>query len=1155
MEEQKKVDIFTAIRPKLREYLEMKGIRIDSTGFFSCIHPNHPDVHPSCSIGGNTKEEVFHCFSGGHSGNIIHAVHYLDKKPITGLGLYQDTLPYIAKLFDIPYEPIEISEDQKREFQKRRAYEDAVNVICSMSYKKIDGKRVLNREHPAIKHLLDRGITEATIKNFQIGCIESFKDYQDEMKTLGWSDKSYLEAADLANKKIFSPAGIIIPIFDHKGRAVGFVTRRTDMAANDHGQEKYVNSQNSDIYHKSEVLFNFNNCAKDDGPLFIVEGYLDAVYLTQQGIPNVAAIGATMLTEEHVDMLFNQKFKNIIICLDADDGGRRGVKLAIERLASYKNFKVRIIELPDGYDPDSYVREFGKEKFLELSKSDVALSPFTWMLKWTTFEDDPMETAKKAIPTIAAEESNIVRLQMIRELSRLTGLDENDIRKDVDALVNKESSRFLEELSDINNFVQVQLSRKKTRDTKGILEEGLLKVKSLEKQYNNAVDNKSEYVSKLEEVRGRIESGEFKYGIRAMKFKKFYENFDGIPYTTCLSLVGGKPSAGKCLAPYTKVWMYDGTLKFAKDIKLNDLLMGDDSTPRRVLSTISGYDQMYDVHQANGITYRVNAPHILSLKKSRNSITKKHGAIIDIPVKDFIKKSEKFKSDYKGYKVPIEFKQQDVLIDPYFLGIWLGDGDQNSVTIYSVDKEVQDYLHSYAHSLGLQVTENRDGTCPSFSITKGKDYNARNFSLQQLLRVEEVLHQKHIPEKYIINSRENRLELLAGIIDSDGWYSAEKGYFEITQTREDLILQIKKLADTLGFRTNLAKRRTTSGVTKFEGEAYRLIVSGNVWEIPTKIKRKRAPVSTNKRDWTISQLTIQDVGTGEYVGFVIDGNRRFLLEDGTVTHNTMWMTSLAMDIIDTEEDAAIFYMSIDDTTELMTLKMLAMKSGLSTSEIKRYSELDEEKKAKVQLAWAWVEANADRFILADATAGNTIDALESHVDWFMKNFKTPKKLFLLDNFHKLRFPSGGARSKKTDIISDGSERIKEITQLNDLHIMATVELRKLEGSQSRPQLSDLKDSVQLEYDADIITLVHNDKQVKEDTYLIWQGPSKDGLIRAMPYIEINVWKNKITGQLRPIAYRLNDYNLRLEEVPESEVRALKEKKTNGENVIGRPRGI
>lgn len=788
------------------EYLAMQGITPNQAGFISCLNPDHPDIHPSMTVGGREgyKDEVGYCFSCGISCNIAHAAHFLEGKPMGGVGFYTETLPYLCKLFDIPYEPLEISDDQKREFQKRRAYSDSVTIVHRMSYK----KGVLDKEHPAIQHLLDRGITEKTIKDFKIGCIPSFKEYLDKMKLMGWTDKTYLQAADLANPKLFSPTGIIIPIFDDKARPVGYVTRKTNMAANAKGQEKYCNSVNSDIYHKSEILFNFNNYKKEAGPLYIVEGYLDAVYLTQAGVPNVAALGATVLTEEHVKLLFQYKVKNINLCLDADKGGETGTKMAIERLSGYKAFKLRIMELPDGYDPDTYVREFGAQSFIDLAKADSALMPFFWMLKHTTFEDDPLETAKQAIPTIAAEESNITRLQMVRELSRLTGLEEQEIRKDVDSLVNKESSKFLEELGELNNFVQVQLNKRTVKDTKGILEDALLQARNLERMYNNTIDNRHEYINKLEEIKDRISSGEFKYGMRPHGFRKFYENFDGIPYTTCLSLVGGRPSAGK----------------------------------------------------------------------------------------------------------------------------------------------------------------------------------------------------------------------------------------------------------------------------------------------------------------------------------------------------TTWMTALAMDIIEHEEDAAIFYMSIDDTTELMTLKMVAMKSGLSTSEIKRYSELTHEDKRKVDAAWAWVEDNSDRFIIADATAGNTVEALDAHVDWFMKNFKTPKKLFLLDNFHKLR-ANAGPLTKRTEVISNQSEKIKEITQLNDLHLMMTVELRKLEGSQSRPQLADLKDSVQMEYDADIITLIHNDFQVKEDSPLVWQGDA-GGTIRTMPYLGVRVWKNKITGQTGPFAYKLNNYNLQVEEASLAEVRALTTNKDNGDSRVG-----
>lgn len=798
--------IFQELNKHFLEYLSSHGITPNEAGFISCLHPDHADRHPSMHIGGKEgyKDQVGYCFSCMTSCNIIHAAHYLDKKPMGGVGFYQETLPFLCKKFNITYEPVEISDDQKREYQKRRAYQDAVNIVHRMAFSKGE----LKMSHPAIKHLTDRGIDAAMIRKFKIGCVDSFKDYMDAMKSMGWEDRSYLEGADLANKKLFSPTGIIIPIFDDKNRPVGFVTRKTNMSPNDKGEEKYCNSLNSDIYQKSKLLYNFNDYKKEDGQLFIVEGYLDAVYMTQAGIKNVAAIGATMLTDEHVEMLWNYKVRNIVLCLDSDQGGNIGTRRAIERLSSYKTFNVRVMELPADYDPDTYIREFGKDKYLELSKPNAAMSPFAWMIKYTTFEDDPMETAKQAIPTIAAEESNITRLQMIRELSRLTGLEENDIRKDVDSLVNKESSKFLEEMGEINNFVQVQLNRRKTRDTKSILEDALIKVKGLERMYNNTLDNRNEFLTKLTHIRGKLESGDFKYGMKAMGFERFYKNFDGIPYTTCLSLVGGRPSAGK----------------------------------------------------------------------------------------------------------------------------------------------------------------------------------------------------------------------------------------------------------------------------------------------------------------------------------------------------TTWMTALAMDIIDTEDDAAIFYMSIDDTTELMTLKMVAVKSGLSTSQIKRYSELGKEDKEKVDAAWAWVEDNTSRFIIADATAGNTLDALEAHVDWFMKNHKTPKKLFLLDNFHKLRAQSAG-RIKKNEIISDQSERIKELTQLNDLHLMMTVELRKLEGSQSRPQLADLKDSVQMEYDADIITLIHNDYQVRETSQLVWMGDA-GGNLRTMPYLGVRVWKNKITGQTGPFAYKLNNHNLRIEEVPVAEVRALTMNKDNGSSTVG-----
>lgn len=1080
-----------------------------------------------------TKHYLVH--NCGAAGDLFHAAHFLENKPLAGPGFYSDTMVHLCDMFDIPYEPMEIPEDVKRGYQQLRAYNDSMVVCHRMAFEKGE----LRQDHPAIKHLLDRGIIEKTIKKFKIGCVTDLSQYMSEMRAMGWENTDYLRDVGLTNPSLFNPNGIVIPIFDDRGRTVGYVTRRTDIAANDKGQEKYVNSVNSDIYHKGEILYNFNNYRREDGMLHIVEGYLDAVYMTQCGIKNVAAIGATVLTEDHVDMLDRHGVKRISLCLDADDGGEKGTVIAIKRISPYKKFNMTIVELPSGYDPDSYIREKGKGEFLKLAGSDIALSPFAWTLKSTSFEEDPLVTAERIIPTIAAEDKNIARLRMIKELARLTNINEIDIRKDVDSLVSKDSNIYLEELKDINQYTRVALNNKKLKDTKRILSDAVTKINNLEKRFKDTADSRQEFREKRDNLRTRIAGGEFTYGLRCSRFPMIERKFDGIPYTCCLTMVGGRPSAGKCLAPGTKIWMYDGSLKNVEDIVVGDLLMGDDSSPRQVLGTTSGYDNMWKIAQTNGIDYTVNSPHVLSLKRSRNTLTKKHGETIDIPLDQFLKKSSKFQNNFKGYKVPITaFKHEDTLLDPYFLGLWLGDGDKNSVRIYNTDKEIVNYLYSYAASLGLGVTENHNGTCPSYSITKGPDYDTRNFSLQKLLREEGLLGNKHIPRNYIVNTPDIRKAILAGILDSDGWYCASKGYYELTLKNENLIRQVKQVADTLGFRTNLSTKDTKC--YEYCGMAHRLVISGDVWRIPVKVERKKASPRF-KKDWRMSQITINSQGMGRYYGFELDGNGRFLLEDCTVTHNTTWITALGLDLVETNPDCAVFYMSIDDTTELMSLKMLAQMTGFTTSKIKNYVNLSAEDRRMIDEGWDWYDGISERFVLADATLGNTVDAMENHIEWFSNTYKDYKRVFLLDNFHKLR-KGINYGSKKNEVVSEASEKIKELTQVYNLHLISTVELRKLERSKDIPRPEDMKDSVQMEYDTDIVIIVHNEKNVDQDTTIVWQGENEHQELIGMPYLELFTYKNKITGKTGSNAYQLNSQNLRVEEVDYMEVKVKRDEK-------------
>ena len=254
-----------------------------------------------------------------------------------------------------------------------------------------------------------------------------------------------------------------------------------------------------------------------------------------------------------------------------------------------------------------------------------------------------------------------------------------------------------------------------------------------------------------------------------------------------LVIVAARPSMGKCLAKGTPVMLFDGTLKNVEDITTEDLLMGDDSTPRRVLSLARGREQMYWVRQKHGMDYRVNESHILSLKRSRNEGTHRHGEVENIEIKDYLNKSEKWKTNYKGYKVGVEFADTPLSIEPYFMGLWLGDGKTDSSRIYTQDKEVVDYLAAYADRLDARLSVMDEHRCPGYTIARVFGKDAPMDSVQAELRRVGVLGNKHIPKNYMLNSRKKRLELLAGLIDSDGFLNAgHGGTYEITSKHEHL---------------------------------------------------------------------------------------------------------------------------------------------------------------------------------------------------------------------------------------------------------------------------------------------------------------------------------------------------------------------------------
>lgn len=350
---------------------------------------------------------------------------------------------------------------------------------------------------------------------------------------------------------------------------------------------------------------------------------------------------------------------------------------------------------------------------------------------------------------------------------------------------------------------------------------------------------------------------------------------------------------GKCLGRGTPVIRYDGTVVQVEDVAVGDLLMGPDSRPRRVVSLAHGSEMLYRVVPNKGDPYVVNESHILSLKMTPRE-TGDDRPVVNICVRDYLTSNKTFKHCAKGWRAPANFPAcGELSVDPYMMGVWLGDGSSDHFTVTTGDPEICQELIAYAGVLGAtyKVRNNSPGSV-MISLRSKKNRGRAGGSPTALLKAEGVYGNKHIPRKYLCASREDRMHLLAGIIDSDGYYDGKQ--FSLTFKPERLMDDCLFLIRSLGFaayKYKVRKTCTNNGVT---GDYFQCAISGALDTIPCKLARHQAAPRRQKKDHMVTGISVEPVGVGEYFGFEIEGpDRLFLLGDFTVTHNTVCFSYIA----------------------------------------------------------------------------------------------------------------------------------------------------------------------------------------------------------------------------------------------------------------------
>ena len=364
---------------------------------------------------------------------------------------------------------------------------------------------------------------------------------------------------------------------------------------------------------------------------------------------------------------------------------------------------------------------------------------------------------------------------------------------------------------------------------------------------------------------------------------------------------------GKCQGRGTPILMYDGSVFSVEDIKPGDVLMGPDSEPRVVTSVCSGVGEMYKVTPKKGDSYTVNDCHVLSLKITGLSNDRKkyvcdcngkrytNGDIVHITVTDYLRSSKTFQHVAKGYRVGVEFKRkQNLRIPPYILGTWLADGNALYPIIYTPDQEVINEVLKYAEEMQLCITYGPP--CGEAKAVRVRSYSRKwhaNYMLEGLKK-HSLIRNKHIPLCYKTASRKDRLELLAGLLDGDG--SLFGGCYDYISVSKQLANDVAYLVRSLGFATEVKSCKKTccnNGVTK---TYYRLCISGDVSEIPCRVPRKQAEKRLQKKDVLSVGIKVEHIGIDNYYGFTLDGNdRRYLMGDFTVTHNTVFFGHIIKD--------------------------------------------------------------------------------------------------------------------------------------------------------------------------------------------------------------------------------------------------------------------
>ena len=462
---------------------------------FVGLSPFKNEKTPSFTV--NDDKEFYHCFSTGEHGNIFD---FLMKTKAVGFGEAVKILAAEAGM-----QPYRFSNFDKKKDLRFQTYKKIFKEYSDFATKQLFQT---NNQEP-LNYLLKRGLNKSIIEKFKIGFVPWKSNFYEDLVKKYTKEEINLTGlyykSDKTDKFIdrFN-SRVIFPINNISGETVAFGGR----IIRDSKLAKYINSPETEFYKKGNMIFNLDK-AKDlrseTDNVLIVEGYMDVVSLYASGIKNIISNSGTALTERQIDLIW-KFFSNPIICLDGDTSGQNAALRIAEKLFPFINEKNKIFfsMIPDGKDPDEFIRENSKELFMKLLEKKEIIQDFLWNYYLSKIDkNNPFEISKfeKEIKKLSYSIRDETLKKYVLEdfLEKLNRLTPNQAYKKNNSFFNFKSKKNFQILKETKILHQKRKNLSKSQ----VIEFSIL---FLILNYFNISSKRLDELSEIEFVSGKNES-------------------------------------------------------------------------------------------------------------------------------------------------------------------------------------------------------------------------------------------------------------------------------------------------------------------------------------------------------------------------------------------------------------------------------------------------------------------------------------------------------------------------------------------------------------------------------------------------------------------------------------------------------------------------